>query len=181
MNEHGVTVFSPHRDAEAAAAMVRHNTRMLGELGARLEALVTAAALHRAHAADGARRDLLAWCHDELLPHARAEERALYRPAGAEPQGDLVVESMLEDHETLFLLVGRLESAPDPVRAVAAASALQAVLDTHLRKENEQLLPMLADSPYVSLERAIEGLHELVGAEAGAVSAAELELEERTA
>jgi hypothetical protein len=48
------------------------------------------------------------------------------------------------------------------VRAVALAGALDAVVSSHLTKENEQLLPLLVHSPYIALAEVLDGLDELV-------------------
>jgi hypothetical protein len=53
--------------------------------------------------------------------------------------------------------------AEDGVQAVAVASAIRAVLEGHLARENEQLLPLLARTPYVSLADLVGGTDALVG------------------
>lgn len=159
-----VTVFSPRREAVAVAAMRRHNARLASRLAGYAQALMTATSLHRGSAAERVRLELVDWCRTELLRHAAAEERQLYPRARNEAAGTLLVESMLEEHETIERLVEELGAAEDGVHAVAAASALLVMLETHLKKENEQLLPLLARSPYVSLADLVSGTDEPDGA-----------------
>lgn len=164
MSDPGVRVFSPARDAETAAAMTAHNAATLQALQAHVEALVTVVSTRgprgvTQHAVDR----LVDWCRDELVPHAVAEESTLYRPVAESEAGALLVEGMLEEHRTIYRLVDELEQAADPVRAVAKAGALEAIVSGHLAKENDELLPLLVHSPYVALDDALQGLEELVG------------------
>ena len=161
---HDATVFSPQREAAAIAAMQQHNAMLFSTLAAYAEALVTAASLQRRAAADYVRLEMYEWCRTEILGHAQTEEAALYSRARAEVEGSMLVESMLEEHGVMARFIEELGGASDPVRAVAAASALLVVLESHLDKENTQLLPLLARSPYVSLADQVAGRVELAGA-----------------
>lgn len=163
---HHVTVFSPRREAAAVAAMTEHNAELIGTLRRRTDALVTAAVGRHTAQAEAVRLELWQWCREELLEHVIAEEEALYPRARAEEAGTLLVDGMLEDHATVRRLVADLGEAPDPVLAVAAAAGLLVMLETHLKKESEQLLPLLARSPYVSLADVVAGIHELAGEDA---------------
>ena len=49
------------------------------------------------------------------------------------------------------------------MRAAANAQALRSLFDSHLVKENEQILPLLAESSEVSLAGVLQGMHELLG------------------
>jgi uncharacterized protein (DUF2249 family) len=60
-------------------------------------------------------------------------------------------------------LVDELEQAPTPVRAAAAARALRSLFESHLAKENELVLPLLAADPAVSVADLLGGMHELLG------------------
>ena len=165
---HDVTVFSPQREAAAIAAMEQENARLFSTLSGYHDALVTAAALQRTAAAESVRLEMLAWCRAALLPHARSEESRLYARARAEAEGALLVDSMLEEHASIDRYIEELGVASDAVRAVAASSALMVVLDCHLRKETNQLLPLLARSPYVSLADQVADRPELTGRGDGA-------------
>ena len=84
-------------------------------------------------------------------------------PAGlASSGGRLLVEAMLAEHGVIVGLVDQLRTAEGP-RALVAAGGLLAVFDSHLTKENEQLLPLLVADPEVSLHDLLAGMHELLG------------------
>ena len=163
MTDAGTRVFSPARDEEAAAAMVARNAHPLRTLRAHVESLVTAVSVRESFADTRPALDrLVDWCRVDLVPHARAEESTLYRPAAASPQGEMLVNGMLEEHRTICRLVEELAHVTEPVRAVALAGALEAVVAGHLAKENQQLLPLLVHSPYIALAEAVRGLDTLV-------------------
>jgi hypothetical protein len=158
-------IASSEADAHAAAAVEQHHAELSAALARRVEAVVSAAALGDAAAAGAAQTDLSSWCARELLPHARAEEVSLYPAAQHRPEGRLLVEGMLAEHEVIGDLVSELAAATDPVRAAAAARALQAVFASHLGKENDLILPLLVSAPDVSVGALLQGMHEVLGAE----------------
>jgi uncharacterized protein (DUF2249 family) len=158
-----VVIASSDADAQAAAAVEQHHAQMSGTLGQLVERLVTAAAGPRG--ANVERTELVDWCRNELVPHALAEERAMYPAALAKPEGRLLVTAMLGEHTVITGLVDELASAPDAVRAAAAATALRVLFDSHLRKENELVLPLLISAPDVSVAALLDGMHELLGGE----------------
>jgi uncharacterized protein (DUF2249 family) len=100
------------------------------------------------------------------VPHAEAEERTLYSAAADFVQARLLVEAMLAEHGLITGLVEERARATDRVRAAATANALRTLFDSHLSKENDQLLPLLARAPNVNLAGLLEGMHDLLG-EAG--------------
>ena len=51
------------------------------------------------------------------------------------------------------------------MRAAANAQALRSLFDSHLVKENEQILPLLAESSEVSLAEVLAGMHDLLGSQ----------------
>jgi hypothetical protein len=164
MNDAGTRVFSPARDEASAAAMAAYNALTQRTLHDHVEDLLTAVAAREPFATTQPALDrLVEWCRGQLLPHARAEESTLYPPAAASEKGELLVDGMLEEHRTIYRLVDALARVADPVRAVALAGALEAVVAGHLAKETEQLLPLLVHSPYIALAEAVEGLEQLVG------------------
>lgn len=158
-----LVIASNEADARAAEAVEQHHAEMAGALAARVEALVTAAARRDDDAAGAARSDLVDWCDAELLPHAVAEERAMYPAAQAMPEGRLLVEGMLGEHRVIVDLVQSLRVVEDPVRAAAAAQALHVAFGDHLAKENELVLPLLVGAPEVSVAELLGGMHELLG------------------
>lgn len=163
---------STEADATAAAAIEQHHAEMAGALAARVAALVAAAAGTDVVAQQTAHQDLLRWAREELLPHAAAEEGTLYSAALTDERARLLVEAMLGESAGITALVDELAAAPDAVRAAAAGRALQAMFDSRLRKENEQLLPMLTSKTDVSLAGLLGGMRELLGAATEEPSAA---------
>lgn len=161
-----VVIASSAADAAAAEAVEKHHAQLAGALALRVEALVDAAAHgDRADAVD-AQRQLVSWARGELVPHALAEENAMYPAAQRKPEGRLLVEGMLAEHTVITGLVSEVEAVTDPVRAATAARALQVVFDSHLAKENELVLPLLVAAADVSVAQLLEGMHELLGGEA---------------
>ena len=158
-----VVIASDEADATAAQAVEQHHAQMQGALRVRVEALVAGASRGDEVAAQAARSDLVGWCRSELVPHAAAEEQTLYPAARERVEARLLVESMLGEHQVIVGLVEELASAPGPVRAAAAARALQALFDTHLAKENELVLPVLVSAPDVSVASLLAGMHEVLG------------------
>src|SRR5680860_605300 len=76
-----VVLASTEADATAAAAVEQHHAQMAGALAIRAETLLAAASRGDEVSASAAKSDLLAWCEHELMPHALAEERAMYPAA----------------------------------------------------------------------------------------------------
>jgi uncharacterized protein (DUF2249 family) len=157
-----LTIASNEADARAAEAVERHHAQMAGTLSQKTAAL-TALARSGGDGLVPLRDDLVAWCRDELLPHAHAEEGTLYRAAAERPEGRLLVEAMVADHVAIGGLVEDLSRATEPVVAAAVATALQTAFSMHLAKENEQVLPLLVAAPDVSVAELLGGMHELLG------------------
>jgi uncharacterized protein (DUF2249 family) len=158
-----VALATSRADAEAAEAVREHHAEMAGTLTVRTRTLMEAVAARDPGAAEDARTALVAWCETELVPHAVAEERAMYPAAQRLPQARLLVEAMVAEHLVIIALVSELAEADEPVRAAAAARALQVTFETHLAKENEQVLPLLLQAPGVSVAELLGGMHELLG------------------
>ena len=160
-----VVLASSEADASAAAAVEQHHAQMSGTLAIRVEALLAAASRGDSGAAATALVDLVGWCEHELVPHALAEEKAMYPAAHARPEGRLLVDGMLGEHKVIADLVRDLGGATDMVRAAATATALEVVFASHLSKENELILPLLTAAPDVSVADLLGGMHELLGAD----------------
>lgn len=156
-----VQLASTEADASAAAAIEQHHAALAGALTGHVEAVLTAAGA-REGATSTARQALVAWCRDALLPHAAAEEQALYPAAHGLDRGRLLVDAMLVEHRSLVELVDELDAATDTVRAVGAARALQAVFTGHLEKENHLVLPLLTETAGISLAGLLDEMHELL-------------------
>lgn len=162
-----LVIASSQADAEAVEAVKQHHAELAGALRLRVEALLAASATGDRPAAAAARQDLVAWCERELLPHALAEEGAMYPAARETVEGRLLIEAMLGEHQVITGLVREVSAAGDEVRAAAAAAALRVAFDSHLAKENDLVLPLLAATPGVSVAELLGGMHELLGHEAG--------------
>ncbi len=158
-----LVIASSEADAHAAEAVVQHHAVMAGALSLRTEALLAAASSRDAEAAEQARRDLVDWCEQELLPHALAEERAMYPAAQATVEGRLLVEAMLGEHRVITGLLREVTDAADLLRAAVSAGALRVVFDSHLLKENDLVIPLLARTPGVSVADLLSDMHELLG------------------
>lgn len=103
-------------------------------------------------------RNLLrAFVIDEVLPHARAEERTLYRAARRDPGIGLLVQALISEHRLLASMAGRLAEPARPADAAAQAAAISALFASHVAKEDSLLLP--------ALERSGADLPAMVGRE----------------
>jgi uncharacterized protein (DUF2249 family)/iron-sulfur cluster repair protein YtfE (RIC family) len=158
-----VVIASNEADATAAAAVEQHHAELAGALGARVEALVAAAATGDSATADARRDELVRWTRSDLVPHALAEEAALYPAARQRPEGRLLVDGMLDEHRAVAALVDEVADARHAVRTAAAARALQVLFESHLTKENDLVLPLLTAAPDVSLAGLLDGMHQLLG------------------
>jgi uncharacterized protein (DUF2249 family) len=170
MNNPGVgsvVIASNEAEAAAVAAVEQHHAQLSGALRLRVEALVGAVATGD-RAAERERRELVEWCNRELVPHALAEEKALYPAAQMKGEARLLVDGMLDEHRVITGLVGEISAASDLVRAAAAGHALRVMFAAHLAKENELILPLLAAAPDVALADLLAGMHELLGGDESA-------------
>jgi iron-sulfur cluster repair protein YtfE (RIC family) len=147
-------------DAEAAVAIREHHAELQDALRERVVALRDAVQAGQAHGP--AQRAVLAFLDTELLPHAAAEERSIY-PAGDRGLTTMLVQAMLEEHRNLIAHVAGLRGSAEAMEAVGSASAIQALFESHLSKENDLLLPALVADPSVSLGALLGGMHEILG------------------
>ncbi|MEH1017324.1 DUF2249 domain-containing protein [Micromonospora sp. CPCC 206060] len=154
-------------DEQAARAVVRHHSDLAAVLTGHVTRLVDAVDVGTLRQVGACRDELVTWLHGELLPHAYAEEAALYPAAADLPAGKLLVEGMLGEHRAIAALVTELEQATSPTAAAAAARALQAVFATHLAKENDLVVPLLVTADTVSLAGLLDGMHDIIGADSG--------------
>lgn len=169
-SDQDVALASTEADAEAVRAVERHHAELSGALTLLVDALIDQV---RRGVADGggdgdpdlepARSRLSAFCTEELLPHASAEEVALYPAAASDARARLLVEAMIGEHRTLSHLVDELARTTDPLQAVAVAESVRTLFGSHLAKENDLILPLVAASPDVSLVAVLSGMHELLG------------------
>jgi hypothetical protein len=152
-------------DEAAAQAVVAHHAELATGLNQRVELLVQLVDTDHRLKAETARQDLVGYVRRDIMPHALAEEQALYPPAAALSEGRLLVAGMVDEHHVLRSLVDELAGAGTLVRAAAAARALSALFAAHLHKENDLVLPLLLAAPDAALSQILAGMHELLGAE----------------
>lgn len=153
--------MSKSTDAEAAAAIRAHHVELHDRFADLVAGIGEAARSGRDPVA--ARDALLAFLDGELLPHARAEEGALY-PAGEKGETTALVRAMIDEHRDIVGRIEALRTTVDPLDLVARSSGLLALFESHLAKENDRLLPTLVADPTVSLAERLAGMHELLGA-----------------
>lgn len=100
--------------------------------------------------ARAARDALVDWARGTLVPRLEASG-PLLDAASRVPATALVVEAVDTLQRRLVALVDALAGAARPATAVAAASALEAVLDVHRHHVDALLLPALVQAPGVDL------------------------------
>ncbi|MEV0414900.1 hemerythrin domain-containing protein [Streptomyces sp. NPDC050448] len=154
-----LTLASAPEGAAAVAAAEAHHGRLARELAGRAKMQLTAMntdlrAAEQMHAA------LVAFCDRSLLPHAAAQEAAIYPTAHSMPEARLLIDSLIAEHRCLTALVDALRAAPTPAGAAADARALQVLFEEHTAKENGLVLPLLAMAPGVSLASLIADQHD---------------------
>jgi hypothetical protein len=146
---------------EVVTAIVGHHAELQDTLARRVDAVVAAARTDTP--VDDAVAELRDLLDRDIVPHARAEEDALYAAATAPTLVPLVT-GMVFEHETLLGLVAELARATSPVDAAAVASAIRAVFVGHVRRENEVLLPVLAADPQIDLSAILASMQERLSA-----------------
>ncbi|MEU2287749.1 DUF2249 domain-containing protein [Streptomyces sp. NPDC013178] len=153
-----LTLASHPRDATALESAEAHHARLAGELAGRVKMLLTAVDRDPS-AAEKIHAGLVAFCDRSLLPHAAAEEAALYPAAHRMPEARLLIESLIGEHRCLTTLVDVLRAAPSPAAVAADARAMQVLFEEHLAKENGLVLPLLAMTPEISLADLLADMH----------------------
>ena len=121
--------------------MIAHHEELQRELSERVTAVT--AAVQSGGEAGRARTELREFVAGEVIPHALAEEDAIYS-AGAQlaAQASLVAGMILE-HHALVDLADRISGDATDFEAAVASVAFQELFVVHVRKENELLLPAL--------------------------------------
>lgn len=138
-------------DTAALDAITQQQAELLGTVIAHATALLDASAAGSLEGASSARRDLVLFCRGAVLPRAIAEEDTIYALARELPDTRLLVDAMIADHRAMAELIDDLAGATTPLGASAAGHALRILLELHVEKENDYILPVLASSESVSL------------------------------
>ena len=100
---------------------------------------------------DAARRD-----RDAALAE---EEETTYRAAAELVEGALLIRAMLDEHVLIREIAAHMADATDPAEAGAYGRALFAIFESHQRKENELILPLLIDTGEISLTGVMGAAH----------------------
>jgi hemerythrin-like domain-containing protein len=79
----------------------------------------------------------------EVLPHAQHEEQTFYEVGSRYEPTRLLVEAMQSEHQRLTDLIEQLEHSRTTLEILRQASAVLALFESHLEKENEVLIPEL--------------------------------------
>ena len=145
------------RDAALAEELKAHHAVMVADLDRLSAALADAAAVGAD--VDAPHRELRAWVHDVLVPHAEEEEETTYRAAAELAEGGLLIRSMLAEHVLIRGTAARIADSTDPAAAGAYARTLYAIFESHQRKENELILPLLVDAGDISLTAVMGAAH----------------------
>lgn len=103
--------------------------------------------------------DLRDYLDQEILPHAAAEERALYPAAAAQARGGELVRTLIAEHGDLAGLIRRLEPGPDGAQAAIVGEWIATLFAGHVAKENDLLLPALTGSG-ADLAALLTAMHE---------------------
>jgi hypothetical protein len=134
-----------------------HHAKMIGDVD-RLTSRLLDAALGGGDTGT-ARRELEHWIADVLVPHAEEEEATTYRACSGLAEGRLLIESMLAEHVLIRKTADAVSAADHPVAAAAYGRALFEIFDSHQRKENDIILPLLVASDQVRLVEVMAGSH----------------------
>lgn len=161
MSASEVIVASTAVDGEAVETIKNHHAQLTGQLAALTDSMLAAA--DRGTDFEPARRAVLEFLTDELLPYAAAKEERLYPAAARTERAGLLIESLIATHRAIGPLVDRIRGEASPGRAAAAGQALRVLIELHLANENDRVLPIVAANPDVSIAEITQGMHELLG------------------
>ncbi len=146
-----VTMATDADDAATLERLEQRDAEVTGKLEALVRALLTAIG-GSGHASPQAARDaLVSWCRDELEVQLQAREAELYPAARQVERLDPLIRSMSHEHALISQLIVRVAREADPAAVAAEAGALRTLVTTHLVKEQELVLPVLAADAQVSL------------------------------
>jgi uncharacterized protein (DUF2249 family) len=154
------TAVTTDANAAVISAIRAHHAQLASQLRALTADVLTSA--RAGHDAAPARRALEDWYRTELVPHAVAEEHALYSEGAELDRTRLLIDGMIAEHRSLVGLIGELGLARSAFDASTVAASALALFEVHLSKENDLLLPAL-DQSGIDLPAALDGMHEILG------------------
>ncbi len=163
---------SSESESSAVTRLTNQQTERVGALAVRVAALSKAVENSDGPLATTARAELVIWAHTDLLPHLSARETTLYPAARRTERARMLVETQLAAAGRILQLVAGVEEAPNPVQALARASAIEALFTALAAADQEHILPLLAQEPGVALAELAPELQqqEAQGKEAAAAS-----------
>ena len=140
-------------EAEAYAAMLARRKALDEGLKERADAVLAAVTSARPY--EMAVADVITYLAEEVLPHATAEEKAIY-PAAAKHAD---IGEMTTEHVFLSVASSRLAALTDGPAAVEQARQIADLFSAHAAKENEVLLPALLADESVNLASLLDEMH----------------------
>lgn len=102
---------------------------------------------------DGKAEYALKFYSEDLIKHFEDEEKALKLVNGINSELDLLVETIFSEHQELHLLFQSINNHPD--KAVHL-DELGKKLETHIRKEERELFPLIQENCNEELMTAID-------------------------
>jgi uncharacterized protein (DUF2249 family)/iron-sulfur cluster repair protein YtfE (RIC family) len=145
-------------DQVAFSSMLEHHSQLRAELDERVVAVRTALISGAPFAA--ALTALTGFLKGSIVPHALAEEAALYPTAADERRAEFLVDAMVLEHRELERRIRALAGITSGPEALAAAEGIAAVFAVHVDKENQLLLPALLHASDVSLATLLRDMEE---------------------
>lgn len=114
--------------------------------------------------------DLVNFMELEVMPHAKAEEHAIYRVALEVLESEELIASMNTEHEKLLSLTGHLKGLAISERFVreepsTIANQISTLFAEHAKRENDDILARLVINPQVDLVTVLMEMEQLFLAE----------------
>lgn len=108
--------------------------------------------------------ELVTYLAEQVLTHAVGEEPTIYQAAFAKEGLGEIVTAMVDEHRELAALSERLAMSKDGAEALSIARSIEALFQSHVTKENKDVLPPLAFDERVDLAGLLGQMHRLTDA-----------------
>ena len=131
---------------ETAGAMRAHHAEMAAELNARTSALASDTDW------TAARKNVVSYLLDDVLPHAQAEESTIYKIAMQYDSLSSLVQSMIWEHTIIRDLSHALANSANRDEALVIAGQAAQLFWVHAEKENRFIIAMLESRADVDLD-----------------------------
>lgn len=146
-------------EADAFEAMLAHHRTLQDQVARRVATLQQV--VDSGGTSEPAVAELVAYMADEVLPHAIAEEHAIYQAASDVPGPAATVPGMIAEHRQLATLVESLAMTPSVSTAAEIAASIDTLFAAHVTKENDLILTPLHADDTVSLPELLVQMHQL--------------------